>query len=289
MSNIALRKSDIVSFESFLKPFPTNKIMGMIKNFFEAKGMGPDQEIYLENYYNVIHHLHQFSKEKLRFGDKRYIIGGFYDFDNELMKMWVEVERVNSEITIYLGEYEIFIYENDYNDDYKLHELMSKTYEFFQHIERAVNQWNQMSAEMKPYIKEKPPVEQFKEECMEHFIAFSKEEYHYSDYPNREDKSYNHFMQHYQFMSFITMHFSIPMNAWNFGPYSLIVQQEHIDNELLIFSVFIRFKGMKAGIKLFDEFYDIYAEYLSADDIKGIIERFGDKVAGRTAEWNKSL
>lgn len=285
--SLNLKKNEIVSFESFLKPFPVKKIMEMIRDFFKENRFHPNQKVNLEEYYNIIPLLHEFSKEEMRFGDKRYIIGGFYDYDNDTLKMWVEVERINSEITIYLGETTFSSYDNDYVD-YKLYELLEKTGKFFSYIGESVNDWNQMSINVKPVIKERPPVEKFMDDALMSFLDFTKEEHHYSDYEIREG-SYNDFMENYTFMTFITMHFSIPENVWGFGNYALIIEQEHIDNELLVLSAFIRFKGQKAGVKLFEEFYDIYSDYLSAEDVKNTIKRFGDKILTKTAEWNKSL
>jgi len=287
MSNLTLRKSDIASFNSFIKPFPAEKIMKMIQQYLENKDLEPYSYISLDNFFDVIVELSKFSREKMKFGDKRYAIGGFYDYEMDTLKMSVEIQRLNSEITIYLGETEISAMARD--NEYTVKELLGEVYEFFKGIKKSANEWNQLSIQTKPYIK-KPPVEKFKKECLTDFLEFSKEEYHYSDYAAREGDGYNEFMKNYMFMAFMTMHFSIPNNYWSFGDkYGLLVEQDHIDNELLVLSVYIVFDGVPAGIKLFEEFYDIYTEYLSAQDIKAIIERYAERIERKAAEWNKSL
>ena len=316
------KRNEIVSHETFLRPFPREKIMMMVQSFWEDKGAAPDSTMTLDQFFVVMEELFEFSGRNMVFGDMRYLIESYYDYLNDSLLVDVKIEKANVRMTMLaawgsIDEYDIE--DNDLVGEMYLRDIMYLLNEIFVRAEDAVEQWNQICLKHKPIITQRPPFDKMLYHVSEATYHLLNEEWMYvidSDLVDKEEEFFGidgyteilhresrrehsqqtfqdreHFIEDAQFPVNMFMYYAFWENAayWYFGPFRLGIDMMSIDADLMIMRPYITIENVMMTLLPVEDYFIESYDHDTAPEMMTFFENYFKSMEASVIQWNNVL
>lgn len=288
------KKQQIVSHKSFLREFPVDWLMKKTQEFWEKRGYGPHDRMYMEDYFEVFRMLHDLFKEKLVFGDMRYMLQANMDMYSDEVLVDIKIQKANTKMELLAGssrfsEYNIdFVYNSNAPGGIELQDIIKFQYKLFTRVEEAVSQWNEICVKSKPIITERPPTEDVTLNIYDGLMQLADEEYYHV---GEEYADWEHFIADHAFSASMLVYFPFHLDepSLPFGPFDLWFRLEVLDGELNIITPIIGTEGVMMQFVPVEVAYSSYYEFYTIDDFMVEMDNLMNEILSSVIQWNKLL
>ena len=291
-------KQEIVSHETFLRPFPVDRVMGVLQYYWEERGYHPGDEMYFEMFFDCMEMLYHFSSEKLRFGDMRYVIEAQLDCYSDEILIDVRVEKVNTKMVLLAGQHRLSQYNIEFvetqliNSEHMgaiaLGDILDNMYIFFERVAETVEQWNKICRESKPIITHKPPFGEFMDTIDDAIYELAQEEWHHI---GSEFEDWQHFITTHAFSSSMLIYYPFHLGEphLKFGPFELSARLEILDGELNILTPIISVEGVLMDFIPAEAQWSSYYDFFTIEEYMTMMDDLCDEMMAAVIQWNNLL
>lgn len=306
----------IAAKEALLKPFPTNLLKKFIRKSMKRYIGTPEDPLDLEKFYiTTMVELHQFSSEKLRFGDWKYVINSIYKWDLDELIIEIVARKMNMKASLSITK--TLIINENYNTEEdgvyykeprnyfkapKAKAVLRDLYKLLDEAEMAIKQWNWICMKTKPIINAKPPLDSIgqlmKDSFLDDIVEFEwdsfkpKDDEHFYD-GNHHYKDFNHFMEEHAFPLSYLIYYSLIDFEIDFGTkpkFSLWVDYwEDPYDGWMGYNIYLSIERVKVNLIVYEEEIHVWSEIFYAEELPEIISGIIKSVYDSIIQWNKVI
>ncbi|MFW5895410.1 MAG: hypothetical protein ACOCT9_01570 [archaeon] len=294
--------------EALLKPLPVEKILKIIQNCFQKKGLSKKSPASTHDIEYAVKKVIPFFKDFLKFRDWRYVLTWYHNW-NPVGEITIEVlaEKINTETKLSLckgclnNEDLIFNDPGPVEDEWgmecpRAEFVMNVLYDFFSNANVSIWDWNENCTIDYPIINERPPFEEIYDELYENFFEHAVK-YEWEHYKKTE--YYN------DFSDFTDNHEFTPGELFEFHPFELVFEFGENPGYFFMLEIYelgagrhlgyilvegyVAIEGLGTRLFVFEETIDKSDVFFTLDDAKKFYGNMIDDIYRSIVQWNKVM